>query len=330
VHEHPRSGAAVLTAPSRAGASLLSVGAAIPETVVPTAALAERAGVSEDWLVSRTGIHERRHARADERVADYAVSAGRDALAQAGLEAAQLELVLVGTMSPDYVTPNVAPEVAHALGAHAAGALDVGAACTSFLGALGLGAAWIEAGRAANALVIGADFISRYTDFGDRSTAALFSDGAGAVVLAGGEEGRVGPVLLRADGAHAGTILATHEEAVIRMDGPEVFRHAVARMGAVVQEAAAAAGVTLADVDLFVFHQANARITRALTQRLGVDPERVVDTIGTLGNNSAATIPLALEWARREGRLLDGSTVALGAFGAGFTWGGAIVTWGRG
>lgn len=313
----------------RVGVSLLAVGCALPPTVVPNSVVAARAGITEDWIVSRTGIRERRHAGPQERLADYAIAASRQALERAEVPAAELDLVLVGTMTQDHATPNTAPIVAHALGADRAGALDIGAACTAFLGALGAGTAWIESGRAEKVLVVGADFISRMTDFEDRQTAALFSDGAGAVVLAAGDgRGQVGPVLLRHDGAHAETILATREDALIHMDGPEVFRHAVTRMVEVTREAVVRAGLTLADVDLFAFHQANGRILRSVAARLELEPERVVNVVETLGNNSAATLPLALEAAREDGRLRDGAVVALAAFGAGFTWGGAIVGWG--
>lgn len=318
---------APVAAPPRTGAAALAVGTALPDHVVTTAEIAEWAGTSEDWMVTRTGIRERRHARPDERVADFAVAAGAQALERAGVDGADVDLVLVATLRADRLTPNAAPEVAHRLGATRAGAIDLGAACTGFLSALGLASAWIETGRAATALIIGADLISRFTDFGDRQTASLFSDGAGAMVLGAGEAG-VGPVILRADGTHTRTIEAAWEDQLIRMDGPEVFRNAVSRMSEVVGEAVAAAGLGVEDVDLFVLHQANQRITRAITERLGLDPERVVDTIATLGNNSAATLPLALDAARADGRLTPGATVALGAFGAGFTYGGAVLTWG--
>jgi 3-oxoacyl-[acyl-carrier-protein] synthase III len=320
--------APAVAAPRRTGAAVLSVGAALPEQVVTTAEIAEWAGTTEDWMVSRTGIRERRHAGPDERLADFATAAGAQALERAGVDPADVGLVLVGTLHADQITPNVAPEVAHRLGTGGAGAADVGAACNAFLSALGFGTAWIESGRGSTVLVIGADLVSRHTDFSDRRTAALFSDGAGALVLGGSADARIGPVLLRSDGAQAHTIHGSWEEGLFRMDGPEVFRHAVNRMGEVVADAIAAAGIGLGEVDLFVLHQANQRITHAITERMGLDPDKVVDTIGTLGNNSAATLPLALEAAREDGRLAAGATVALGAFGAGFTYGGAVLTWG--
>lgn len=311
------------------GAAALAVGAALPDRVVSTEEVAAGAGVDPQWMLSRTGISERRLARADERLADLAAAAGRQALERAGVAAAELDLVLVATVAADEITPNAAPLVAHALGAGRAAAWDVGAACSSFLAALSTATALIEAGRAEHVLVIGADFLSRWTDWKDPATAALFSDGAGALVL-GATRGadRVGPVLLHADGAHAEKIIGRRAEGLFRMDGPEVFKHAVARMGEVVLEAVARAGCEPGDIDLWVFHQANERILRAVAAQLDLPFERVIVSIETLGNNSAATLPLALDKARGEGRLHPGATVALAAFGAGFTWGGAVLRWG--
>jgi 3-oxoacyl-[acyl-carrier-protein] synthase III len=233
-------------------------------------------------------------------------------------------------MTPDELTPNTAPLVADALGATRAGAFDVGAACTAFLTGLALGSAQIESGRAERVLLIGADFITRITDYQDRRSAPLFADAAGAVVLGAGDgdQGAIGPIVLGADGSHGQTILATHEERKLRLDGPEVYRNAVTRMGDVTLEAVRRAGLTLEQIDLFVYHQANARITRALGERLGLPAERVVDCIETLGNASAATLPVALDAALNDGRLHSGARVLVSAFGAGFTWGGGVIEWG--
>jgi 3-oxoacyl-[acyl-carrier-protein] synthase III len=327
----------------RQAATIMSVATALPPGRLTSAELAAQLGVSEDWILSRTGIRERRRAAPDERLSDYAARAGRAALARAGVDAADLDLVMVATLTQDEITPNTAPLVAHAIGAERAGALDVGAACTAFLSGLALGAAQIESGRAELVLLIGADFVTRITDFEDKRSAPLFADAAGAVVLGpthpspgptlhrrGERRGEIGPVVLGADGSHRETIIACHSDRKIRMDGPEVFRHAVARMSAVTVEALARAGLTLEDIDLFVYHQANARITRAVGERLGLPPERVVDCIETLGNASAATLPVALMAAEQDGRLRPGAKVLLSAFGAGFTWGGGVVEWGGG
>ncbi|MGZ4165228.1 MAG: 3-oxoacyl-ACP synthase III family protein [Solirubrobacteraceae bacterium] len=312
-------------------AAILSVATALPDGRVTSAELAERLGVSEDWIVSRTGIRERRQARPHERLSDFATRAGSRALEAAGVDAANLDLVIVATLSQDEVTPNTAPIVAHELGATGAGAFDVGGACTAFLTALAQGSANIESGRAQHVLVIGADFVTRLVDYSDRRSAPLFADAAGAVVLGPGDaaRGSIGPIVLGADGSQAGTLFATVAERKIRMDGPEVFRHAVARMSEVTLDAVQRAGLTLADIDLFVFHQANARITRALGERLGLDPARVVECIETIGNASAATLPVGLAAAQADGRLAPGAHVLLAAFGAGFTWGGGVVQWGR-
>jgi len=311
-------------------AAILSVAVELPEGVLTTPELAERLGLSEEWIMSRTGIRERRRAAPEDRLSDYASRAGAGALARAHVDAADLDLVVVATMTQDELTPNTAPLVAQALGAHRAGAFDVGAACTAWLTGLGLGAAQIESGRADLVLLVGADFITRITDYDDKKTAPLFADAAGAVVLGTAGEtgaGRIGPVVLRSDGSHGESIIATHEDRVLRMDGPEVYRHAVTRMTEVTRDAIARAGLTLDDIDLFVYHQANARITRALADRLGLAPERVVDCIEYLGNASAATIPVALLAAEEDGRLAPGARVLVSAFGAGFTWGGGVIEW---
>jgi 3-oxoacyl-[acyl-carrier-protein] synthase-3 len=311
-------------------AAILSVATELPAGRITNAQLAERLGVSEDWIMSRTGIRVRCQAGPDERLSDYAAVAGSRALERAGVEAADLDLVMVATLSQDELTPNTAPLVAHALGAERAGAVDVGAACTAFLSGLALAAAQIESGRAERVLLVGADFITRITNYDDKRSAPLFADGAGAFVLGSGSEerGTIGPIVLGADGSHATTIMARHEDRKIVMDGPEVFRHAVARMSEVTLAAVTRAGLTLEEIDLFVYHQANARITRALGERLGLAPERVVDCIETLGNASAATLPVALATAERDGRLRPGAKVLMSAFGAGFTWGGGVIEWG--
>nr|WP_246345526.1 beta-ketoacyl-ACP synthase 3 [Conexibacter arvalis] len=326
-----------MRAPSPAlsrGAAIRSVAAVLPETVVHNDAVAARIGKSDDWIYTRTGIRERRVARDDERLADFATEAGRIALERAGVAGPELDLVLVATMTQDEITPNTAPLVAHALGAERAGAIDVGAACTSFLSALALAAAQVESGRVDRVLVVGADFISRITDHDSKATAMLFADGAGAVVVTpadpadADEVGSIGPILLHADGAEPEILYATRERGTIEMDGHETFKHAVNRMAAVTREAVAAAGLELGDIELFAYHQANGRIVRAVGERLALDPARVVDCIEKTGNMSAASIPFALDAARRDGRLRPGARVLLSAFGAGFTWGGGVIQWG--
>jgi len=308
-------------------AAIAAIGTRLPATVVPNARVAERLGVTDEWIVKRTGIRSRHVAAPHERLADLAAAAGRDALARGGVDAADLDLVLVATSSSDELLPNAAPLVAHALGAGHAGAIDVGAACTGFLSGLALGAAQIEAGRADSVLLVGADMLWRFTDPDCRQTAPLFADGAGAALLVASEGGGIGPVTLRADGAGADLIVIDREEALIRMQGHETFKHAVARMSEATRDALELAELDLDDIDLFVYHQANARILRAVAEQLGLPGDRLVDCIGGYANTSAATLPLALAHARDEGRLRPGDRVLLAAFGAGFTWGAAVVQW---
>jgi 3-oxoacyl-[acyl-carrier-protein] synthase III len=311
------------------GAGIASVAMCVPERTVPNAEIAERLGVDANWIAKRTGIRERRIAWPEERLSAYAAEAGDIALERAGLSPSALDLVLVATMSPDELTPNAAPLVAEELGASRAGAVDVGAACTGFLSALALATAQIESRRAENVLVIGADLLSRVTDPTDRSTAGLLADGAGAALIrAVDSPGRIGPVALGADGAHSALITASHSERVIRMNGHDTFKHAVARMSSATLEALALADRTLDEMDLFVYHQANSRIIRAVGLELGLLPERTADYLADYGNTSAATLPMALTLAEEEGRLRDGALVLLAAFGAGLAWGATVVEWG--
>jgi 3-oxoacyl-[acyl-carrier-protein] synthase-3 len=223
--------------------------------------------------------------------------------------------------------PATAPLVAGLLGATHAGAFDVNAACTGFLTALDLACAQVESGRAERVLVIGADMMSRLVDPDDRRTAALFGDGAGALVVDGTW---IGPTVLHADATGAQYIHSSYERASLHMDGHETFKKAVSRLSEVTLEALDAAGLTASDIGLFVYHQANARILTAVGERLALPPERVVNAIGTLGNTSAASIPLALAAAERDGSLRPGMRLLLAAFGAGFTWGATTLTWGGG
>jgi 3-oxoacyl-[acyl-carrier-protein] synthase-3 len=317
--------AAARAAPILRGAAVTAVGAALPPHVVPTAEIAERLGVADGWIESRTGVHERRRAMPGDRLCDLAARAGREALERAGVDPDSLDLVIVATCTADGATPPTAPQVAGALGASRAGVFDVDAACAGFLTALDVACAHVESGRAERALVIGAEMMSRMVNPDDRRTAALFGDGAGAVVVARATAARLGPTVLRCDPVGAQYIHAGNERQSLVMDGHETFKAAVARLSEVTL---AAASLTLADIDLFVYHQANARILTAVGERLALPPERVVNAIGTLGNTSAASIPLALAAAERDGALEPGMRVLLAAFGAGFTWGGTTLTWG--
>jgi 3-oxoacyl-[acyl-carrier-protein] synthase III len=318
-------------APGLRGAAVAGVGIAVPPQAVSNASIAARLDVSEDWIVARTGVRERRIASEGEQLADYATEAASRALAVAGVEASEVDLVLVATMTHEFLTPSAAPLVAARIGAASAGAIDIGAACTGFVSALLLGAGQVEAGRADVALVVGADLLSRVTDSDDRSTAALFGDGAGAVVLSARKGGgHVGPGVLGADGARHGLVTAGRAEGVLRIKGHDTFRQAVDRLSEATVAAVAASGRSLDEIAAFVYHQANARILLAVGERLGLDPARVVDCISRYGNTSAATIPLALAQAQDDGLLEPGAPVLLAAFGGGLTWAATVIEWGAG
>jgi 3-oxoacyl-[acyl-carrier-protein] synthase-3 len=231
-------------------------------------------------------------------------------------------------MTPDEITPNTAPIVAHAIGADRAGAMDIGAACTGWLSALALASGQIEAGRADHVLVIGADMLSRITDHDDKRTAALFGDGAGAVVLGARGGGGIGPVVLAQDAGLAETITCDRHEQKLRMDGHVTFKAAVKVLVDSTLKACERAGCTLDDIDLFVYHQANGRIISAVAERLQLPDERVANYVAETANTSAASIPLSLSLARADGRLRPGHRVLAGAVGAGFTWGAAVLDWG--
>jgi 3-oxoacyl-[acyl-carrier-protein] synthase-3 len=309
-------------------AGIFGIGAALPEHVITNADLEQRLDTNDEWIVRRTGIRERRHLQGDETLADLATRACLLALDDAGRTGAEVDHVIVSTFTADRVTPGLAPEVARVIGADRASAVDLNAACAGFLYGLDQAAALVESGRASVVLVCGAEALSRVIDHDDRSTAVLFGDGAGAVVVAGGElELGVGGFVLGADGAQADLLYAERDERVLRMQGSDVYRHAVRRMTAATREAFHRAGRTVEDIDLFVTHQANIRIIEAAATELGIPREKVVVNLDRVANTSSASIPLALDQAEREGRLKPGDTVALAAFGAGFVWGAGIVSW---
>jgi 3-oxoacyl-[acyl-carrier-protein] synthase-3 len=304
------------------------LGVALPKRAISNDDVASLIGVDAEWIVRRTGVHERRRAAASTKLVELASGAAHAALEDSGLAAEEIDLVIVATITNDAITPNAAPQVAHDLGAVHAGAFDLGSACTGFVTALSIGSAWIESGRAESVLVVGADILSRHIDHRDKRTAALFGDGAGAVVLSGGALGELTEVVLGSDGSCARLIETLPTTGKITMDGHETFKHAVTRLAAVSNATCKAAGVELADIDAFVFHQANGRIIAALVEQLDLPKDRVVDCIAKLGNTSAASVPLALDHARSEGLLYPGARVLLAAFGAGFTWAGAVLEWG--
>lgn len=309
-------------------AGIVGLGAALPQRRVSNQEIAGPLGLADGWIERRTGIHERRYVEPGERVSDLAIAAGRAALDDAGMQASDVDLVLVATLASDEITPSAAPIVAHALGTRQAAAVDIGAACSGAIAALAFGTAWIEAGRARNALVIGAEIMSRFIDAQDRRTAPLFGDAAGALVLTADAAGHIGPVLLGSDGGAAATIQATRERGVLEMEGHETFLRAVDLLHTHTRKVVQQAGLGLREIDLFVYHQANGRILASVADRLGLGRDRVFDCIAQTGNTSAASVPLALAQARAQGLLKPGSKVVLGAVGAGLTWGAAVLEWG--
>jgi 3-oxoacyl-[acyl-carrier-protein] synthase-3 len=311
-----------------AGAAIGAAGMAVPDKVVENEPIQERLGLEGEWISKRTGISRRHVLAPGERLIDIAAKAGGAALTAASLDPGDVDLVLVATTTKDHITPDAAPLVAAELGARRAGAFDVGAACTGFVAGIAVARGQIETGAAQHVLVIGADALFQYLDPDDKRTAGLFGDGAGAVVMTATDPpGRVSTPVLRADGGQADLIFA-HRESKLEMRGRETFEHAVARLSEVTGEALAASGIEADDIDLFVYHQANRRILRAVGERLGLPSDRVLDYIAEYANTSAATIPIALADAQADGSLVSGQRLLLAAFGAGFTWGAVIVDWG--
>jgi 3-oxoacyl-[acyl-carrier-protein] synthase-3 len=309
-------------------AAIHGVAMAVPDRLVGNEEIAARLGVDPEWIAKRTGTSRRPWASDGERMSDFAARAASAALERCELDPEEIDLVLVATSTADEITPNAAPLVAGLIGARHAGAFDVGAACTGWLTGVAMACGQIESGRARHAVVVGADFLSRFLDLSDRSTTPLFADGAGAAVISGveGGDGAIGPVMLRSD--HSGADLIRLERGKhISMQGQETFRAAVSCLSEVTCEALERAGCELDDVDLFVYHQANSRIIRAVGQRLGLAAERVVDYVDRFANSSTATLPIALSVAEAEGRLHPGDTVLLAAFGGGFTWGATVLRW---
>jgi 3-oxoacyl-[acyl-carrier-protein] synthase-3 len=309
-------------------AGITGLGVSLPDRVVTNADWVARLDTSDEWIVRRTGIRERHWLDDGAPLAPVAAEACRSALADAGCEAADVDRLIVTTITPDHVTPGLGPEIAAQIGAAGAAAMDLNAACAGFVHALELASGLIESRRAEVVLVCAAEALSRLTDVEDRGTAVLFGDGAGAMLLTAGEwpVGCLG-FELGCDGEQAATLYASNDERLLRMDGQAVYRHGVARMAEATRGALERAGLEAADLDLFVAHQANARIIEAVGEQLGLRPEQVAVNIDRVANTSSASIPLALADAEREGRLRPGALVGMAAFGAGFVWGAGIVGW---
>ena len=311
------------------GAKILAFGGYQPDRVVTNDDLAKIVDTSDEWIRSRVGIASRRVAAADETVADMAEAAGAKALAASGLTPAAIDLVIVATCSPEVPLPNVAAVVAHRLGIAAPGAYDLNAACAGFCYALATASDSIRAGSARHALVIGAEKMTDWLDWNDRSTCIIFADGAGAAVLgptADGEPAGIGPVVWGSAGDQAEKITIPSRTGAIRQDGQAVFRWATTALHPVALEACARAGVTPADISAFIPHQANLRIIEAIARKLGIPRERLADDITHAGNTSSASIPLALSRLAEQGRLQPGTPALLLGFGAGLSYAAQVVT----
>jgi 3-oxoacyl-[acyl-carrier-protein] synthase-3 len=309
-------------------AGVYGIGSALPDHIVTNADFESYLDTTDEWIVRRTGIRERRYLNGSRTLTDLAVDACNAALADACRDPGDVDHVIVSTLTPDRLMPGLAPGIADAIGANGAGAVDINAACSGFLYALDQAAALVETGRAKLVVVCGAEALSRITDRHDRGTAILFADGAAAVVVAPGDFALgCTPFVLRSDGIHGDLLYVDCDERLLRMEGQEVYRHAVERMVEATAEALARARMSVGEIDLFVAHQANARIIEAAARRLGVPPAKVFINVDSVANTSSASIPLALHQAEREGRLQPGATVALAAFGAGFVWGAGVLSW---
>ncbi len=321
-----------MSAAAATRAVIKGTGSALPRTRVSNADLAERVDTTDEWIVERTGIRFRHIAEDDETTSSLAIEAAEKAMQAAGYNSADIDLIIVATATPDQTFPATATIVQDALGCNGCIAFDIAAVCSGFLYALSVADSMIRAGSAQKALVIGAETFSRILDWEDRATCVLFGDGAGAVVLAA-EQGEKGILAsrLHADGAHnqllyvdggAGT---TGTVGKLRMKGREVFRHAVVNLSSVLKEALDEAGQSIDQVDWVVPHQANARILDATAKKLSLAPEKVIKTVDMHANTSAASVPLALDTAVRDGRIKPGDLLVLEAMGGGFTWGAAVI-----
>lgn len=314
-------------------------GSYLPADILTNEALARRVDTSDEWIVQRTGIRARHIAAPGEMTSDLAIAAAKAALADAGVEAAEIDLIVLATSTPDNTFPATATAVQAALGVTHGFAFDVQAVCSGFVYALAVADKFLVSGQYGKALVIGAETFSRLLDWTDRTTCVLFGDGAGAVVLEAvvqpgtNSDRGVLTTHLRSDGRHKAKLFvdggpsSTGTVGRLRMEGREVFRHAVGMITDVIHDAFAATGESAATIDWFVPHQANRRIIDASAHKLGIAPEKVVVTVDRHGNTSAASIPLALAAARADGRVKDGDLVLLEAMGGGFTWASALVRW---
>lgn len=319
---------------------ILGTGSELPSKVITNHDLEKMVETSDEWITVRTGIKERRILEEGKGNADMAFHAATRALDDASLDASDLDAIIMGTVTADYPFPSSACVLEDMLGARGVFSFDVGAACSGFLNALSVADSFIRLGKIRNALVVGSDALSRLLNWQDRTTCILFGDGAGAVVLGASENGNgILSTKLRTDGSYAKTLYVPaggslkpancktveRNEHTITMNGKEVFKIAVRSMEDISREALEEAGVGIDEVSLVIPHQANRRIIVALADRLGISMDKVMVNLEKYGNTSAASIPVALDEAKRQGRIQKGNVVLLNAFGAGFAWGAAVI-----
>ena len=321
---------------------ILGVGSYVPDTIVTNEDLKKYMDTSDEWIRERTGIRERRFASPEQATSDLATEAARKALAHAGVSAEEIDLIIVGTVSPDLLLPSTACLVQNNIGAVNAGAFDLSAACAGFIYGLIMGSQMVKTGACKKVLVIGAETLTRIVNPGDRGTGIIFADGAGAAVLGEteqgfgvlsfdmGSEGSGGNLLYLPGG---GSRIPATEESVkaglhtVKMDGSEVFKFAVRIMGKTVDTSLAKAGLSKDDIDVVIPHQANHRIIQSAAKRIGVPMDKVVMNVDRYGNTSAGSVPLALDEAVRQGKINTGDNVVLVGFGAGLTWASCVMKW---
>lgn len=315
-------------------AVVTGIGAHLPKRVMSNKEFESIVETSEEWIVERTGIHTRHIAADGEMTSDLATEAGKEAIAAAGIAPESIDLVVLATTTPDDTMPSTATKVQHRLGITRGAAFDINAACSGFVYAMAVANNFILAGQAKKVLVMGAETYSRILDWKDRGTCILFGDGAAAVVLEAQKSER-GVLFsgIHSDGQYAGLLAtnggvsSTMQAGKLFMSGKDIFRHAVAKMPAAVEEALAATGLKTSDIDWLVPHQANQRILAGVAQKLGLSGDKVISTVSAHANTSAASIPLALYMASRDGRIRQGQLLACPALGAGLTWGCTLIRW---
>ena len=315
-------------------ARIAGVGSYLPGQPVSNIDLGARcADIDDEWIITRTGIKTRHLAKAEDTSSDLALEASRRALASAGVDASELDLIIVATSTPDFIFPSTACLLQAKLGNHGAMAFDIQAVCAGFAYALSIAEKFIRSGSHKKALVVGAEVFSRILDWSDRSTCVLFGDGAGAVVVEAADKPGILATALHADGSHNGILSAPGNisggqvtgDPFLRMDGPAVFKFAVRVLSEVAIECCEAAGISPNSIDWLIPHQANIRIIESTAKKLGLDMNKVIVTVDRHGNTSAASIPLALDTAVRDGRIQRGHKVLLEGVGGGFTWGAILL-----